>query len=273
MSAVRFAPWVGSQYAEQGFRGLRVLLLGESHHGSRHNERPSATPEIVRALAMGGKHPLAKKKLGWHSHYSKILTSLHDQNSAANFGPRRRAAFWEQVAYFNVIQQFMPPGRQTPAPDLWRLGMLALAEVLQVLQPQIVVCFSKRCGEHVQERVSAVPLVVVNHPSSGFEYALVNPSIRQLFDSVMAQSESPLHEGFLKTPIFDRWREQSHNAMPAHGPRLDKADLVAVHMSWAFEMAEVDRSNAALRAANDRNWMAGADEGSRGQKVILTEKL
>ncbi len=58
MSAVRFAPWVGTQtqYATDGFRGLRVLVVFESHYGDCRYERPDVTPEIIKALALGLRH-------------------------------------------------------------------------------------------------------------------------------------------------------------------------------------------------------------------------
>ncbi|KWU26338.1 hypothetical protein [Burkholderia cenocepacia] len=265
MSAVRFAPWIGARYLDEGFRGLRVLLLAESHYGRKHSERPRITSEIVKALAMGGKHPRASRRIGWHAHYAKMLTAMHDRTSAAGFGASLRITFWEQVAYFNVIQQLMPPGRRKPAPDVWNRAMVALDEVLRVLQPHLVVCFSKRAGEHVRERVGTTPLVVVNHPSSGFEYALVNPPIRRLLDSVRAHSDGPNLNEFLKTPVFDKWRELSRVAVPAHGPHLDKADMAAVHLGWARDMAKLDRGAAGAPVAPGVTDQAtGADGSLRG---------
>jgi hypothetical protein len=82
MSAVRFEPWVGGHYANDGFRGLRVLVVSESHYGSSKYERRDVTPEIVKALALGLTHPHTQGKFGRHPHYAKIPIGL-DASSPA----------------------------------------------------------------------------------------------------------------------------------------------------------------------------------------------
>lgn len=66
---IRFAPWVGPHY-ERGLYGLRILLVCESHYGGKQHERPTVTPEIVKALALGDKYPRATKKLRRHPHFT-----------------------------------------------------------------------------------------------------------------------------------------------------------------------------------------------------------
>lgn len=47
---VMFVPWIGARYEAGGFRGLRLLIVCELHCGSKRSERPTATPELVKAI-------------------------------------------------------------------------------------------------------------------------------------------------------------------------------------------------------------------------------
>jgi len=83
MTAVRFAPRVGGHYATDGFRGLRVLVVSESHYGNSKYERPDVTPEIVKALALGLTHPHTQGKFGRHPHYAMIFAVTNTHARAA----------------------------------------------------------------------------------------------------------------------------------------------------------------------------------------------
>jgi hypothetical protein len=178
VSAVRFSPWIGSKYATEGFNGLRVLVVGESHYGDKRYERPTVTPEIVKALALGETHPNALQKLPKHRHFAKILAAVNNVSRSGLFSTNQRREFWSRVAYFNFVQEFMRATRKDPTPEAWARGTLAFREVLVALDPELVLCFSSRNGDRLKSLAGAVPVAVVNHPSSPrFSYARVNPVI------------------------------------------------------------------------------------------------
>jgi hypothetical protein len=102
-STVRFAPWVGAHY-ERGINGLRILVVCESHYGAKEHERPTATPEVLKALALGQKHPQATAKLRQHAHFTKIMASI--LNAKKHFSKADRSDFWHSIAYYNFIQEF-----------------------------------------------------------------------------------------------------------------------------------------------------------------------
>lgn len=87
-STVRFAPWVGPHY-QRGFGGLRMLLVCESHYGAKQHERPTVTPEIVKALALGQRHPKATGKLRRHPHFTKIMTAVRNVRQAFTYAQKR----------------------------------------------------------------------------------------------------------------------------------------------------------------------------------------
>lgn len=82
MSNVIFIPWIGAKYESDGFRGLRLLIVCESHYGSKQSERPTATPELVKALGQRLKHPDATARLRKHPHFARIVTAVSGAVSA-----------------------------------------------------------------------------------------------------------------------------------------------------------------------------------------------
>lgn len=213
---VRFAPWVGSLYTE-GVHGLRTLLVCESHYGSKQHERPSVTPEIIRALALGQVHPQATRKLRKHAHFSKIRAAVMGAKpGSASLG---RQAFWERVAYYNYLQEFVSASRKAPAEGAWERSRSAFMEVVNVLAPDLIVCFSIRNGVTICSLSGDIPVAVVNHPSSRFAYSKVMPTIAKEIEKALARG---LHgTGFVSSPNYDAWCRATASAVPTPGAHLD----------------------------------------------------
>jgi hypothetical protein len=236
-SAVRFTPWVGNHYV-QGFQGLRVLLVCESHYGAKLHERPTVTPEIVKALALGERHLRATARLPRHPHFAKIMAAL--TNVRNRFSLAQKETFWGSVAYYNFLQEFLSKPRESPSPHLWEQGASAFTEVMDVLSPELIVCFSKRNGHLIRSLAGDVPIAVVNHPSSRFAYAKVIPVIASAIETALMQKlDSP---GFSCSAVFDRWQKASASAQPTPGKHLSEPDRI-----WLLEQR--------------RESMARADEG------------
>ncbi|MFK0090520.1 hypothetical protein ACIQUS_24930 [Pseudomonas sp. NPDC090755] len=239
-TTVRFAPWVGSHYAE-GFRGLRILLVCESHYGDKQHERPTVTPELVKALALGEKHPQATRKLGRHAHFAKIMAALTNVKRSGSISSAQRRAFWDGVAYYNFLQEFISDSRVLPPKDAWERGKIAFTEVLTVLAPDVIVCFSLRNGKRVKSLAGDVPVAVVNHPSSRFAYSKVNPVIAEHIEKALAKKAHV--SVFADTDMFHRWREATVSACPAPGRHLSDSDRIALLAQRRASMAALDRAS------------------------------
>lgn len=240
MSAVRFAPWVGAQYATDGFRGLRVLVVSESHYGDCRYERPDVTPEIIKALALGLRHKHTQGRFGRHPHYAKVFAAVSNRSTAGVFNREQRTGFWEKVAYFNFIQQFLRASRDEPPASAWARGKPAFVEVLQVLQPELVLCFSSRNGARVRELSGGVPVAVINHPSARFSYARANPVIAKSFEVALVRAAAGRSAKFVETSTFSRWQEDTRRADPACHKMPDNIKQARL-ARWANQMAEIDR--------------------------------
>lgn len=228
-STVRFAPWVGTHY-ERGIYGLRILVVGESHYGAKEHERPTATPEVLKALALGQKHPQSTGKLRKHAHFTKIMSSI--LNARRHFSAKDKSNFWHSVAYYNFIQEFLPSIRKAPSHAAWDRGAISFTEVLDVLKPDLVICYSKRNGDRVIALSGGVPVAVINHPSSRFTYSLANPTIADKIEQAL-ERKACAGDSFNISPLYSRWCDATVSALPTPGKHLSPADkrvLIAKRM-------------------------------------------
>lgn len=236
-TSVRFAPWVGSHYA-RGLDGLRVLLVCESHYGDKKHERPTATPEIVKALALGQTHPLATRKLGRHPHFAKIMSAV--QNTRRRFSSAEKRDFWNSVAYYNFLQEFIRDTRVHPTQDAWERGASAFSEVLDALAPELIVCLSARNGKRIRALAKTVPVAVVNHPSSHFAYCRVNPVIAD--GKRIAMIRKPQTPKLITSDVLLRWQAATHLAVPTPGPHLAEPAKHELAVQRAAAMTALDES-------------------------------
>ena len=235
-STVRFAPWVGPRY-EQGIHGLRVLVVCESHYGAKENERPTVTPEIVKALALGQKHPQATAKLRRHPHFTKIMASI--LNTRKRFSKSDKSEFWHSIAYYNFIQEFIPKARKTPCDAAWERGKQPFTEVLGVLKPDLIVCYSKRNGRRVKALTGDVPVAVVSHPSSHFSYSASNPIIAEQM-SLALQRKEQVPAPVDASALYKSWCDTTATALPTPGKHLSMPGSLTLKAQRVDAMAVLD---------------------------------
>ncbi|WP_318377694.1 hypothetical protein [Enterobacter sp.] len=234
-STVRFVPWIGSNY-EEGFRGLRILLVCESHYGAKQHERPTVTPEIIKALALGERHPRATGKLRRHKHFTKIMCAL--QNVRQQFTRTQKREFWNSIAYYNFLQEFIGDRRIKPSQSAWERSESAFTDVVSVLAPNVIICFSKRNGKRIRSLAGHLPIAVVNHPSSRFRYSEVNPIIAAHIElALKLKAQAPKFTG---NDIYYRWYEATAGSLPTPGSHLSDLDKSVLLAERRESMAALD---------------------------------
>ena len=243
-STVRFAPWVGPDY-ERGIHGLRILVVCESHYGAKEHERPTATPEVLKALALGQKHPQATAKLRQHAHFTKIMASI--LNARKHFSKVDRSKFWHGIAYYNFIQEFLPSIRKAPSSAAWEKGNQPFTEVLEALAPELIICFSKRNGDRVTALAGGVPVAVINHPSSQFTYSTVNPIIAEQIERALAR-KTQVADFVNTSALYLRWSEATTSALPTPGKYLSGSDRLILIAKRIKLMAALDEATLGYSA-------------------------
>jgi len=229
---------------------LRVLVVCESHYGRKRYERPTVTPEVIKALALNHKHPLARSKPGRHPHFAKIMTAVHNERSSDRFDNAHRADFWDRVAYYNFVQEFLPSHRVAPPAGAWARGVAPWDEVLEVLQPEAILCFSARNGERVKAHARGVPVAVVNHPSSNFAYRRVNPVIASCLEAAAQRKAAGTTTSLVSEgPVLLKWQQATQAAHGAHPTMstIPADELTAILATWKGLMEAID--TASERAA------------------------
>ncbi|MDW3688520.1 hypothetical protein RA280_43730 [Cupriavidus sp. CV2] len=215
MSEVKFEPWIGANYATTGFRGLRLMLLGESHYGPAHHVRRNVTAETVRWLGQKAKGRF----------FTTTACSLLGLSGAHLLNAEDRAALWEQVVFYNFVQEFLPSPGDRPSPEAWRAASKALPEVVDVVRPDVIVVLGKGMQAWLPLLPDDIVTIRVNHPSIGYSYAEWNPviaaGIAEALEKKKARAHTQLDLNAL--PKFREWAEKSFVAAPTDIEALNVA--------------------------------------------------
>jgi hypothetical protein len=164
-----FDPWIGSRYTTDGIRGVRLLILGESHYGFPGEMRPTFTADVVRAL--GQQH-----RFRFFTVIQRLVTGGSGWLSNDD-----RSEFWERVAFYNYIQSF--PGtrpRWRPTPEMWLAAREPFLQTLSELSPQLLLVLGLELHRNLPELPFRIGVCIVSHPSypGGFRYAQWQPVVQ-----------------------------------------------------------------------------------------------
>lgn len=142
MKLINFIPWMGNNYIH-GFRGKRVLVLGESHYcASPSNASPWITREIIKDLIDPSSEHEAYKNT--YTKFAKALSGQFGRMSAD-----ARAELWNRVAFYNYVQFALTGPRVSPTDTQFKLSEQAFREVMEMLQPECVFAWGHRLYNHL----------------------------------------------------------------------------------------------------------------------------
>jgi hypothetical protein len=143
---VKMCPWVGKNYNDAGYKGRRLLILGESEYEWEPGAlKPEIATWLITANAKGGlKNPF----------YTKIYNSFSEEpkwQSLDHF-----ADFWNSVTFYNYIQEKVgETPRQRPTLDMWPRWRSTFVLVLEKLSPDRVLVL----GRGLWNNLSALGLI------------------------------------------------------------------------------------------------------------------
>ena len=150
-SPIRFLPWVGSNYSK-GFKGVRTLVLGESHYQwaavGDINTWSTITPELVQEQIDGHY-----TKAFW----TKIAITFLNQRPSRD----EKEVFWHSVAFYNYVQESAGDGpRQAPSEGSWDLSVSAFQKVIEDLSPDFMLVLGDRLMSRLPSlgRVAGTPI-------------------------------------------------------------------------------------------------------------------
>lgn len=152
-----FDPWVGSKYWSTGYGGVRVLILGESHYGDIGTESATFTTEVVKKWGQD-------KRLSFFTTTQMLVAGIGKGKQVTD---EQRAAFCEQVAFYNFVQAFPGPGPGCrPTPEMWAAASPAFLATIAELKPQVVVVLGIELRRHLPDIPDNIHVCFAKHPSS-----------------------------------------------------------------------------------------------------------
>lgn len=186
IAGVAFQPWVGTNYQTAS---PRLLIVGQSHYDWLGRKLPvsSVTTAVIGCAIEYGSGPL----------FTNLVATCTGEWPDAE----ARKHFWESVAYYNYIQEFVGDGPRKPHPyELWVKSHDSFAAVLGALKPELILVFGITNWNNIANLsgTKGEPLTVgpqrynetwlypvgqhgtavafhIKHPSAGFNYKTFMP--------------------------------------------------------------------------------------------------
>ena len=194
---VKFKPWVGENY-KQGFRGKKLLILGDSHYCEADKNRNAVCQEnwlknkkkcaydcmdcncyeMTRDLMRKQYLPYRRgeekycKEFRSHLCFEKIIFGEATVSNNDAF------AFWNSVAFYNYAQHSQSgTSKAMEHPDAAPLYKEALYEVLEKLKPSHIIVWSKRCYDLLPIGIADDEDIIVGDYSTKFRKYNINGDI------------------------------------------------------------------------------------------------
>ena len=141
-----FQPWVGPSYAAAGVAGLRLMVLGESHYSWPEMD-PAKERETTRIV-------VRDEIAGAHHHPFLARVAEVVLGPAQGRSRSQETEFLNAVAFYNYVQEFVGGRpRIRPTAGAWKRAQAYLPQVLDTLQPDLVVA----CGRQLYEHLKRIP--------------------------------------------------------------------------------------------------------------------
>jgi len=198
-----FLPWIGTLFPAHPNRGLRLLVLGESHYGELGTE----TPEFTNTVVLGGA---IQRRNRFFTSAAKLVLGVP---TGMYLTTERRVEFWQSVAFYNYIPTFVgATARIRPSHEHWRAAVHPFGKVLTQLRPHAVLVLGKALWHHLNGLVpiddhpelsrlpipdsagAAAIVTMAEHPSAfGFKLGEWQPRVQSMIK--MTGIDSPFRSG------------------------------------------------------------------------------
>lgn len=148
---INFKPWIGEKYLSEGFKGKRILVLGESHYcpkelaeggrcfpvcekGKMNEDCFSQTEEAVNTFVY---HYDGKRYLQTYLCFERaVLGKVLSQEE--------REDFWQRIIFYNYSQFSVRGSRTAPQGDHWQKSEDAFKEILEEYMPDYIIMWGVR---------------------------------------------------------------------------------------------------------------------------------
>lgn len=183
-----FEPWIGASYQTGSTHNCRILILGESHYGDPAAERLNFTNYIIERYAITERRRF----------FSVVQRLVSLDTGRGRYSVACKRAFWNSVAFCNYVQAIVGlKARNRPTPAMWNTGAKVLLQVIEEVQPEVIVVLGKELRKHIPALPAGIEVAYIKHPSGrGMKYSECHPPIRAAIERAIGRrSEIRLASG------------------------------------------------------------------------------
>ncbi|MDP4176226.1 MAG: hypothetical protein Q8933_19760 [Bacteroidota bacterium] len=140
---VIFYPWLGKNYNDRGFKGKKILILGESHYGDFSSEESNTTIDTVERYL--GRLTTTSDTHNWKSFFTKITKICLDKDEIFK---EDKDCFWDSVVYYNYLTESLKKNCR-PTTEQWENSGANFYKVINYYKPDIVLVLGDALWKHM----------------------------------------------------------------------------------------------------------------------------
>lgn len=151
MSYINFKPWVGKNYQSIGYKGKRILVLGESHYCLKDLEKggrcfPCCKKENMFEDCFSQTQDVVNSFVYEYAGEAYLQTLLCFERGVLGkeLTQQEREEFWQGVIFYNYIQYAQNGARTAPKPEHWAKSELAFKKLLEEYMPDYIIVWGAR---------------------------------------------------------------------------------------------------------------------------------
>ncbi|MBO7495688.1 MAG: hypothetical protein J6T98_03975 [Salinivirgaceae bacterium] len=205
---INFKPWIGEKYLSEGFKGKRILVLGESVHcGDQCSPCCGCynfTIDCVKTYVENNVYDETGAFRRWTNTYKKFESALVGESVPVE----ERQNIWNSIAFYNYFQTALDEARQPLGGDLeYDRATECLTQIINELKPKGVIVWGMRLWRilpdknwtetepFINEGLKSptgfytinnrkFPFMAIYHPSVGFSWDKWHVNIKRFIEMI-----------------------------------------------------------------------------------------
>jgi hypothetical protein len=131
-----YIPYKGNLYPADYLPGLKLLIIGDSFYTETWS--PTAPTEAIEQHISGKNYDFFEE-VQWR------VTGSQAKDKA------ERRAFWDRVAFTNLVQEPMAAASAVPTRAHWRRAWACFPQIIRATEPDVIFFFTRR-GWNIEEK-------------------------------------------------------------------------------------------------------------------------
>lgn len=170
MKHVFYKPREGYKYDKNGYLGIKILVLGESHYCGENCKNCGIKANnncIDYTINTVENYIKYKKGDSEHEYWMNTFTRFANVMFGEKVSKDKQVELWDSVLFYNYVQSSTPGPRIKPTNEQFNNGAMSFFEVLELYQPDLIIVWGMRLWEKIP-----------NNGEYGNEYLLRNSEER-----------------------------------------------------------------------------------------------